>query len=115
MIAAVAEIGRPSASRAPIAMPVVELPAASGAARPRIAPLPNCGLLRRASSFFSRPKARKVGISDPPAGTTPNGRPIAVPRSQAGIASRNSRPESHGRPLGLMSLPPPMCRSRHAT
>jgi len=55
MIAAVAEIGRPRARRAPIAMPVVELPAASGAARPRMAPLPNMGFLRRLSRRFSRP------------------------------------------------------------
>ena len=50
MMAAVAEIGSPSARRAPIAMPVVALPAASGAASPRMAPLPNIGFLRRRSS-----------------------------------------------------------------
>ena len=55
VLAAVAEIGRPSANRAPMAMPVVADPAASGAARPRIAPLPNCGSFRRESSLRSRP------------------------------------------------------------
>ena len=55
MIAAVAEVGSPMASRAPIAVPEVALLAASGAASPRIAPLPNCGFLRRRSSRRSVP------------------------------------------------------------
>ena len=90
-MAAVAEVGRPSASSDPIADPAVALAADSGAARPRIAPLPNCGSGRRRSSRRSSPKARKVGISAPPAGIAPNGTPNAEPRSHAGIASRNSR------------------------
>jgi hypothetical protein len=35
-------------------------------------------------SFFSAAYERKVGISVPPAGIVPNGKPIAVARSHAG-------------------------------
>ncbi|MNQ56258.1 hypothetical protein D3C85_703750 [compost metagenome] len=61
--------------------------AASGPATPSIAPLP---LLAANSSgyllsFLSAEYERKVGISAPPAGMEPKGKPIMVPRIQAGI------------------------------
>ena len=61
-------------------MPAAEaLLAASGPATPSIAPWPNsCG---RFDSRRSAEYDRNVGISEPPAGTTPSGNPIAVPRS----------------------------------
>src|SRR4029434_10796906 len=56
--------------------------AASGPATPSIAPLPNSsGYL---VSFFSSAYDRKVGISAPPAGIVPNGKPMNVARSHAG-------------------------------
>ena len=55
MIAAVADTGRPSASSDAMAVPVVALPAASGAARPRIAPVPNLLRPLRLSSRRSSP------------------------------------------------------------
>ncbi|CAB4931838.1 unannotated protein [freshwater metagenome] len=103
MMAAVADVGSPSASSAPIAVPAVEFPAASGPATPRMAPLPNIGFSRLRSSLRSVPYARKLGTSAPPAGMTPNGTPNAVPRSQAGSASRNSALLSQGRPCDLIN------------
>ena len=56
MMAAVAEVGRPRASRAPIAVPAVALPAASGAATPLMEPVePNSVSPRRLASRFSVP------------------------------------------------------------
>lgn len=45
----------------------------------------------------------------------PNGRPIAVPRSHAGAASRNSAPDSHGRPVRRMRRSSCSRRTREAT
>ena len=59
MIAAVAEVGRPSASSEPMADPAVALAADSGAARPRIAPLPNCGSCRRRSRLPLQPEGQE--------------------------------------------------------
>jgi len=56
--------------------------AASGPATPSIAPLPNssgCLVSLRSVAY-----ERKVGISEPPAGMVPKGKPIAVARSHAG-------------------------------
>jgi hypothetical protein len=44
--------------------------------------LPNCSGCFE--SFFSTAYERKVGISEPPAGIVPNGKPIAVARNHAG-------------------------------
>src|SRR5688572_17500368 len=87
MIAAVAEVGRPSVSNGISAVVTDALFAASGPATPSIAPLPNSsGCL---VSFFSVAYERNVGISAPPAGIAPNGTPNAVPRSH-GITERLS-------------------------
>ena len=79
MIAEVALVGRPSDSIGTMVPAALALLAASGPATPSIAPRPNSsGCLE---SFFSVMYDRKVGISAPPAGMTPNGKPNAVPRS----------------------------------
>src|SRR5215207_7085101 len=79
MIAAVAEVGRPSVSRGTSTPAAEALLAASGPATPSMAPLPNSsGCL---VSRFSVAYERKVGISAPPAGRLPIGKPRAVPRS----------------------------------
>ena len=79
MIAAVAVVGRPSVSSG-TSVPVADaLLAASGPATPSIAPLPNssgCLVSLRSIAYD-----RNVGISAPPAGSVPNGKPSAVPRS----------------------------------
>ena len=79
MIAAVAVVGSPSVSSG-TSVPVADaLFAASGPATPSIAPLPNSsGCLE---SLRSIAYDRNVGISAPPAGSVPNGKPSAVPRS----------------------------------
>src|SRR3990172_1080025 len=78
-MAAVADVGSPSASSGTSTPATAALLAASGPATPSMAPLPNSsGCL---ASFFSAKYDRKVGISVPPAGSAPNGKPIAVPRS----------------------------------
>src|SRR6186997_257698 len=81
-MAAVADVGIPKVNKG-TRTPVAEaLFAASGPATPSMAPLPNSsGCLE---SFFSTVYERKVGISAPPAGMVPNGKPIAVARNQAG-------------------------------
>src|SRR5262249_48730147 len=79
MIAAVADVGRPSVSigtRTPAAEAVL---AASGPAAPSIAPFPDP--LGFEGSFFSAYELRKVGISARPAGMAPMGKPMAAPRS----------------------------------
>ena len=62
--------------------------AASGPATPSIAPRPNSS--GRRDRRFSSAYDRKVGISAPPAGMVPNGKPMAVPRSHAGHERRQS-------------------------
>ena len=57
----------------------------------------------------------KVGTSEPPTGTTPKGRPMPVPRSHAGSASRNSFPERKGRPDATMTMASGSRRRREAT
>ena len=79
MMAAVAVVGRPSVSsgtRVPVADALL---AASGPATPSMAPLPNSPEFFE--SFFSIAYDKNVGISAPPAGIVPNGKPSAVPRS----------------------------------
>ena len=44
-----------------------------------------------------------MGISAPPAGRAPKGKPSAVPRSHAGHDRRQSAPSIHGFPLGMTS------------
>lgn len=99
--AAVAFVGRPIASIGTRVPAADALFAASGPATPSIAPLPNSsGCL---VSRFSVAYDRKVGISAPPAGSAPNGKPYAVPRSH-GFHERfqSSRP-IQGRPTGITS------------
>ena len=43
----------------------------------------------------------KVGISVPPAGMVPKGKPMAVPRSQAGQERRHSARDMCGDPMRL--------------
>lgn len=57
----------------------------------------------------------KVGTSEPPTGMTPNGSPIAVPRSQAGVASANSSRVRKGRPETVISWACGSRRMRAAT
>ena len=71
--------------------------AASGPATPSIAPLPNSSGCFE--SFFSVAYDRKVGISEPPAGMVPNGKPMPVARSQAGHERRQSWRLIHSEPL----------------
>src|SRR5699024_886667 len=83
---------------APIAVPAVALPAASGPATPRIAPWsPNWGSLRRLSRLRSVAYAIKVGTSAPPTGITPKGTPKLVPRNHAGNASLNAAQDRRAR------------------
>src|SRR5262245_3134312 len=87
-MAAVAEVGIPRVSNGTKTPVAAALFAASGPATPSIAPLPNSsGCL---VSFFSVAYERKVGISAPPAGMVPNGKPIAVARNHAGQERRQS-------------------------
>src|SRR5215467_8331189 len=96
MIAAVADVGKPSVSIGTRTPAEEALLAASGPATPSIAPLPNSwGCLL---SFFSSAYDRKVGISAPPAGMVPNGNPMAVARSQAGHDRRQSSRDIHNEP-----------------
>ncbi|MCY1247434.1 hypothetical protein D9M69_653970 [compost metagenome] len=79
----VLEVGMPSVSSGASVAVTAELLAASGPATPSIAPtLPNSSLW--SDSFFSVAYDRKVGISAPPAGIRPNGKPMKVPRIHAG-------------------------------
>src|SRR5262245_59186405 len=87
-IAAVAEVGRPRVRSGTNTPATAALLAASGPATPSIAPLPNSsGLFDRR---FSRKYDRKVGISVPPAGKAPKGKPRAVPRSHGFQERRHS-------------------------
>ena len=79
MIAAVAVVGRPSASSGTSVPAAAALLAASGPATPSIAPRPNSS--RSRARRFSSAYERNVGISAPPAGSVPSGNPIAAPRS----------------------------------
>src|SRR6188472_1147541 len=80
MIAAVAEVGNPSESSGASVPAADALLAASGPATASIAPWPNSsGCL---VSRFSIRYDRNVGISLPPAGRAPIGKPRNVPRSQ---------------------------------
>jgi len=81
-MAAVADVGMPSVSSGTSTPVDAALLAASGPATPSMAPLPNSSGCF--DSFFSAAYDRKVGISTPPAGIVPNGKPIAVARSHAG-------------------------------
>jgi hypothetical protein len=57
---------------------------------------------------------RKVGISDPPAGSAPMGKPIAVPRIHGPNERRQSSRFSHNPPaIGLICAG--ACRNRLAT
>src|SRR5918995_2715094 len=81
-MAAVADVGMPSVKSGTSAPVTEALFAASGPATPSIAPLPNSsGCL---VNLFSVAYERNVGISAPPAGIEPKGKPIAVARNQAG-------------------------------
>ena len=85
-MAAVADVGIPSVNSGTNAPAAVALFAASGPATPSIAPLPPSpeNSLGYFDSFRSAEYDKNVGISAPPAGTEPNGKPIAVPRNHAG-------------------------------
>src|ERR1700741_2603489 len=101
MTAAVALVGRPSDSMGTKVPAAEALLAASGPATPSMAPLPNSSLCLEGR--FSGMYERNVGSSAPPAGSAPNGKPYAVPRSH-GFHDRfqSSRP-IHGRPTGITS------------
>src|SRR5215475_9212165 len=79
MIAAVADVGRPSVSIGTSTPAADALLAASGPATPSIAPCPNSSGFF--DSRFSIQYDRNVGISAPPAGIAPIGNPMNDPRS----------------------------------
>ena len=91
-MAVVAEVGMPSVSSGASAAVTVALLAASGPATPSMAPGPPLGENSSGcfESFFSVAYDRNVGISAPPAGISPKGNPISVPRSHAGTERRQS-------------------------
>src|SRR5436309_13050503 len=100
-MAAVADVGMPSVRRGTNAPADEALFVASGPATPSIAPLPNSsGCLL---SFFSATYDRKVGISAPPAGIAPNGKPITVPRSQGFQDLRQSSRSIRAAPTPMIS------------
>ena len=66
-----------------------------------MAPLPNSSLCLE--SRFSVTYDRNVGISAPPAGIAPNGKPMSGPRSHGFQVRRRSARDSHGRPTGIGS------------
>ena len=74
---------------------------ASGPATPSMAPWPNSSLCldRRFSVTYDR----NVGISAPPAGSAPNGKPSAVPRSHGFHERLQSSRFMKARPVGMMS------------
>ena len=74
-----AVVGRPSASSGTSVPAAAALLAASGPATPSMAPWPNS--LGSRASRRSTAYERNVGISAPPAGSAPSGKPIAAPRS----------------------------------
>src|SRR5918993_852103 len=76
--------------------------AASGPATPSMAPLPNSpGCLL---NFFSVAYDKNVGISAPPAGMEPNGKPIKVARSHAGTDLFQSSLDIHSEPFNCSSF-----------
>ena len=56
-----------------------------------------------------------MGISAPPAGMTPKGSPMAVPRAQAGAASLSSARDRNGRPPAEICIEAGSRRIREAT
>ena len=101
----------PSASSGTRTPAAAALFAASGPATPSIAPCPNSSgcLVSRRSTLYER----TVGISAPPAGSAPSGKPSADPRSHGFQDRDQSARPSHGRPAG--TTVPVVCRSRLAT
>src|SRR6476469_7494288 len=99
--AAVALVGNPSDSIGTKVPAAEALLAASGPATPSMAPLPNSsGCLE---SRFSVTYDRNVGSSAPPAGSAPNGKPNAVPRSHGFHERCQSLLPIQGRPTGMTS------------
>src|SRR5918992_4021590 len=90
-MAAVADVGMPSVSSGTSTPENAALLAASGPATPSIAPRPHGA---RGLSRFSSAYDRKVGISAPPAGNAPMGKPSPVPRSHGFHDRRSSSPLS---------------------
>ena len=84
--------------------------AASGPATPSIAPSrPNSS--RRGDRRRSIMYERKVGISEPPAGRAPMGKPSAVPRSHGFHDRRQSSRVIQSPPAsGFRRIPPPPYR-----
>src|SRR6266542_3486472 len=131
--AAVAEVGMPKVSSGTSTPENDALFAASGPATPSIAPLPNSSLFL--ARCFSYVYDRKVGSSAPPAGSAPNGKPKAVPRSHGrqercqsyrlsqerqqdgGDGRGDERPDGGGRERGSGATAPghlvPLDRGRH--
>src|SRR5256885_10903302 len=102
MMAAVAEVGRPSVSIGTSTPAADALLAASGPATPSIAPLPNssgCLHSRRSAEY-----ERNVGISAPPAGRAPIGNPNRVPRSHGAHERFQSSLVIHSEPLIASSV-----------
>src|SRR3954447_9188536 len=99
--AAVALVGSPSDSIGTNVPAAEALLAASGPATPSIAPLPNSPLCF--DSLFSVIYDKNVGSSAPPAGSAPNGKPKAVPRSHGFQDRRQSSRPIHGLPTGMTS------------
>src|SRR5262245_48521624 len=88
-----------SGTNAPVAAALL---AASGPATPSIAPRPNSsGCLE---SFFSSAYERKVGISDPPAGMDPKGKPMKVARSHGGTERFQSSIDIQIEPFNFSSV-----------
>src|ERR1700748_3534933 len=101
MTAAVALVGRPSASMGTNVPAAEALLAASGPATPSIAPLPNSSLCL--DNRFSVMYDRNVGSSAPPAGSGPNGNPNGAPPSPGFQDRRQSSRPIHGLPTGMTS------------
>ncbi len=97
--AAVAFAGSPMASIGTNVPAAAALFAASGPATPSIAPRPNSS--GRLDAFASKAYDRKVGTSAPPAGSAPNGKPIAVPRSHGFHDRFQSSGPIHVRPTRI--------------
>src|ERR1044071_10303072 len=96
MTAAVADVGMPSVSSGTSTPENDALLAASGPATPSMAPFPHSsGCFDRR---FSKVSDTKVGISAPPDGSAPNGKPSAVPRSQGRHERDQSARPSQAKP-----------------
>src|SRR6185436_5252548 len=101
-MAAVAEVGIPKVNKGTRTPVAAALLAASGPATPSIAPLRNSsGCL---VSFVSVAYERKVGISEPPAGMVPKGKPIAVARSHGGHERFQSSADMRSEPFSFSSV-----------